>query len=66
MGPCPRNGFRTSHWPVGSCEDADGLGPDLAYAWPEIPIRIPNQNTQILTRLTASDKVGDKDSNLKL
>jgi hypothetical protein len=49
-GPRPRNRFRISHWPPGSCGAADGLGPHRAQAWPEIPIRIPNQNIQILAR----------------
>jgi hypothetical protein len=50
MGPCPRNRFRLSHWPPGSCGVDDSLGPQRAQAWPEIPIRIPNQDIQILAR----------------
>jgi hypothetical protein len=50
MGPCRRNRFRTSPWQLGSYGVADGLGPHRAIAWPEIPIRISNQDLQALAR----------------
>jgi len=61
MGPCRRDRFRISPWQLANYGVADGLGPHRANALPEIPIRIPNQDLQILARegpfITAKDKV---------
>jgi hypothetical protein len=50
MGTRPCNHFCTSHWQPGSYGVVDGLDPHHAQALPEIPIRIPNQDLQILAR----------------